>query len=494
MNTATLPSTISRPVRPALRLADGAVLMSLIAVLLVVRGFAFGSPVYGMDDQLYSFIGARLLEGEWPFVDWWDRKPFGLFALFAFAHATGGPGPAAFQLLAGTFVLGGAWLVYRAALALTDRVGAALAAVVMVVLLTLYSGAGGQSEAFHVPMMVAAMYLVRDHRAVQFRRRALVAMAICGLALQVKYTVLPQCLFLGLWCLWSLHRHGTPPRSLLGNAGLFVALGLAPTFAVAGLYAAMGEFDAFWFANFESFFLREGAGVSRFHAGQLGWVLPLALPLLGAAVVARLTHARCNSQYRFYALWSASVVATVLLPSTIYLFYLGALAPCVALLSTPLFAKAGRWGRVPGLAVVLVLVGQLDLPERYSQVPAEAREAHRFAAAVRAHVDASERCLLVFDGPMSLYRLSGGCAMSRFVYPDHLNNRLERDALGVSQTGEVARILARAPAVIVTADRPVTPQNREAARLIGDAIAADYVPLAQTQVNGRMLTAWRRVR
>ena len=36
------------------------------------------------DEQIYSFIGWRILSGELPFVDWWDRKPFGAPSRFTY--------------------------------------------------------------------------------------------------------------------------------------------------------------------------------------------------------------------------------------------------------------------------------------------------------------------------------------------------------------------------------------------------------------------------
>ena len=496
MTSSALPSSFSVafPQRADLR-GDATVLACLVLLLVVVRGFAFGSPVYEMDDQLYSFVGWRMLHGELPFADWWDRKPFGLFALFAFAHAIGGPGPEAFQVLANMSVLGGAWLVYRAARPLCDRPGAALAAGYMIVLLTLFSGASGQSEAFHAPLMIAAMFLVRNPDAVDFRRRALASMAICGLTLQVKYTVLPQCLFLGLWCLWVLHGRPANWSAMVRDAALFAAIGLIPTVAVAAFYAWVGEFEAFWFANFVSFFLREGYMESRFHPRQALWLLPLSLPLLFAALYWKMQGGpRVPRLYAFYAAWSLSVLATVLLPSTIYLFYLAALAPCIALLATPFLAQTRLLNLAPAALVLYLLTSIMDLPERYAVVPAEAEEARRFAAEIARYVDGTDKCLYVFDGTMSFYRLSGGCRMTRLIYPDHLNNRLEAPAVGILQEVELARILANKPAVLVTASEAVTPQNPRSTALIADAITRDYAPLAQADINNRIITAWRRVR
>ncbi|TAD85892.1 MAG: hypothetical protein EAY70_00310, partial [Sphingomonadales bacterium] len=171
----------------------------------------FGDPNADIDEQLYSLIGNAMREGMVPFVDLWDRKPFGLFAIFAFAHALGGPGPAAYQVLAAIVTLSGAVMTFMLARDFADRWTAAAAGLLYVVLTALYGAHSANSEVFFIPMMLGMAMLVRspDHpRAVA---RALAAMLIGGLALQVKYTVLPQCLFFGLWALWGQFTRGMPP-------------------------------------------------------------------------------------------------------------------------------------------------------------------------------------------------------------------------------------------------------------------------------------------
>ena len=68
-------------------------LAPLVLALAVVatRAIWLGDPAADYDEQLYSLIGLRWLDGALPYADLWDRKPAGLFALFAMAHAVGGP-------------------------------------------------------------------------------------------------------------------------------------------------------------------------------------------------------------------------------------------------------------------------------------------------------------------------------------------------------------------------------------------------------------------
>ena len=472
---------------------DLPVLLGLALLIVVVRGSSFGNPVADFDDQLYSFIGERMLHGELPFVDWFDRKPFGLFAIFAFAHAIGGPSEVAYQALAMLFTLGGALLTYHLARSLADRVGAFTAAAFYVVLMSTYSGNSGQSEAFFVPLMMAAMALVRDPTRVDAGKRALWAMTLCGAVLQIKYTVLPQCAFLGSWSLWGQFRRGVGPANLAKSASLYAALGVAPTVLVGLFYLAVGGWDEFWFANFVSFFERNASMESRFHISQLTWIVPLALPLLSAVYCAlRVEAPRDPPRYFYYVLWSCSVVATVLLPKTIYLFYLASLAPCVALLATPFYSRGTLLRAGPAVILLAFTIHILDLPERYTREAAERRDFALLAAKIAQHVDGQSRCLYVYDGPTALYRASGGCTMTRLIYPDHINNALETGAVGVDQATELTRILANKPAVIVTASRAVTPQNPQTTQLIEQATKRDYQPIARARVDIRIITAWAR--
>ena len=114
------------------------------------------------------------------------------------------------------------------------------------------------------------------------------------------------------------------------------------------------------------------------------------------------------------------------------------------------------------------------------------------AAAIAPHVGQDSDCLWLFDGPTALYRMTGSCVPTKFVYPDHLNNALEVNALGVSQVAEVARVLATRPGAIVTASSPMTIQNAEATALVEAALERDYVEDLSVDMHDRTLTAWIR--
>jgi hypothetical protein len=52
-------------------------------LVLATRAWIFGNPVVHIDDQFYMLVGERMRLGDLPFVDVWDRKPIGLFLIYA---------------------------------------------------------------------------------------------------------------------------------------------------------------------------------------------------------------------------------------------------------------------------------------------------------------------------------------------------------------------------------------------------------------------------
>ena len=465
----------------------------LLVALLATRAIFFGDPVADYDEQLYSFIGWRMTQGDWPYVDLWDRKPFGLFAIFALAHALFGPGAIAFQLLAGAAAFAGALLVYLLAREQVDRASAVVAGVLYLLFLALYGSQSGQSEAFHTPMMLAMLWLVRDWRRPDAPRRVALAMLIGGLALQVKYTVLPQCLFFGAWALLGEWRMGARLPRLARRAALFALLGVLPTVLVALFYLWRGHFDEFWFANFVSFFDRVSPPGGRLRHDLVIAYIPLALMVFpGLYAAFRMNPPREWGAYWLHAAWLLAALATVLLPGTVYGYYYAALVAPAILTALPIIDRKGPLRFVPAVLLLLFAAQLYNPAGRYAGSLAERRVEARLSSAIAPYVGSEHDCLYVFDGPTVLYRTTGSCLPSRFVYPDHLNNALETPALGVSQTDEVARILANHPGVIVTASRAVTPQQPDNLARVRDATGRNYRPLITMSLHDRAITAWVR--
>src|SRR3954464_6565147 len=100
----------------------------MLALALLLRSAWFGDALAGYDEQYYLLVGDRMLHGALPYVDIWDRKPVGLFAIFAAIRLLPGDGIIAYQVAALLFAVATAWLVQHAARRIGATPLAALAA------------------------------------------------------------------------------------------------------------------------------------------------------------------------------------------------------------------------------------------------------------------------------------------------------------------------------------------------------------------------------
>ncbi|MDE2302682.1 MAG: glycosyltransferase family 39 protein [Sphingomonadales bacterium] len=476
---------------------EGPGLALMFALTLATRLPFLGHPAADFDEQLYSLIGQRMRLGAIPYVDLWDRKPPGLFALFWLAHAIGGDGPAAYQGLGLLACLGGALCVWRLARRMTGPGTAAFASGLYPLLMALYGSESGQSEVFFTPLLAGmALLLVRAEEAAHARRAlqlCLVAMAMGGLVLQVKYTALAQCLFFGLAALVVLHRRGWRARRLAGAAGLFAVLGVLPTLLAWLVFMRLGAGDAFVFANFVSITRRAALPLSFTLRAQLLFALPLLLLAAGGAL---LRHERLAGRARALWLvaagWLAAGLAGLFMGSTLYTYYYAALVPSVILVALPMFDPRGALGGVTLAAALAGLLVVFDPPGHVAASRSERATLGRMVRLLAPQVGARRHCLFVFDGPVALYRLAGSGLPTRFIYPDHLDNRLEEHALPVSPESEVARILAARPGAIVTTRDAITLRNRATDAEVTAALHRSYRLLATFDFQDRRLALYAR--
>lgn len=465
--------------------------IALAIAVLALRVMWYGDAVADYDEQIYSHIGLGLLEGQLPYVDTWDRKPFGLFALYALAHLVGGPGPWSYQVLATLFVLFGAWQVRNLLLPLTGQVGALFLALLYPLGMSVWDNHSGQSEAFFMPFLLGAFTTVLSERDETQPRHLARAMLLCGLALQIKYTVLPACLFLGLQSLWYLRKNGADAARLLVLAASYAAIGLAPTIIVGLAYAAIGSSDAFWFANFVSIFEREGLG--RWYPNIILSTSILLIPAaFGLVAVVWQRSLFKDPRYLAFVGFTLALMLGAFLPRMVVLYYLAMPVAGILLVAAPLLSGLSR-SRMAAYALAASLWIIASAPAAHWNMTRENRQSLEDLVAVASpHVRGTGRCLWIHDGPVALYRLTGSCVPTRFAYPDHLNNWREHKALEVDQATEVKRILATRPPVIVTADKPVTEPNEDVARLVERELADHYEVLATRPILVRDITVWKR--
>lgn len=447
-----------------------------------------------VDEQFYLLVGQRMIEGWAPYADIWDRKPVGLFLIYAAIRLLGGDGIVQYQLVATAFAAATAGVIYLLARRGTGTPAAVGAALIYGALLAPINGAGGQSPVFYNLLMAGAALLAvrageaRD-RAV-WRHRGIAAMILAGLALQVKYTAVIEGAFFGLWLLWTGRRFGASWRVLRAYAALFAAVALTPTALAAAWFASIGAFDAFATANFLSIFQRTAPPAAFEQAALAHTVRMLALAaVLAAFALLAMWRRRQDDDRLFLSLWMVFAVAGFFAIGNYYDHYaLPLLVPLAAILSR-LFDRG-----IVGALAFAALFAQATLFGllRYSPVGQAQATVAAMTAAIRPATLRGE-CLFVADTPLVLYLTTQACAPWRYAFPFHLLDATEAATGDSGQAGAMRAILASAPGAIVTGAPAFTPTVQQAnVALLERILAARYTLVSRYPDRGRTYLVWLR--
>lgn len=454
-------------------------LVALLLLALALRAPDFGNPIIHTDEQYYLLVGDRLVHGAWPYIDIWDRKPVGLFLFFAAARMFPGDGTVAYQVMALLFATATAWVLGRIARRLgANPIGALIAGAIYLLWLPLLSGRGGQAGVFFNLFMAVGAWLVLmlPDRAERRRTGAIVVSGavtclLAGLAIQTKYTPAIEGAWFGLVHLWFLRRAGASWPLMIGAGALWLALGLAPTLAVIGVYAAHGTraLDAFWYANFTSIFRRSAysypTGLIERRLAGIGAEL---LPIVVCATIAMRADLR-RTGMQLTLVWLAAALVPFVLMGVFFDHYaLPLLVPLLALAAPVL-------GRHRGFALAIVAVGitifSVEAAVRRDDVPG----VRALAQVVKAN--SGRECPYVFVGDAIVYHLADACLPTPYAFPSTLAYAPDDGATGVDETAEVRRILAARPPVIVTASEPLAEWDLGAEEQVRRALELYYRPV-----------------
>lgn len=467
----------------------------LLAVAIVARAQTFGNPVIGYDEQFYLLVGDRMLHGALPFVDIFDRKPIGLFLIYAGARLLGGDGFLAYKLVALAFVLVTALGVYALARRMAGQFGALAAASIFILWYNFMGGEGGQSPVFYNPFMLAgaAFVLAAIDRPGRLGLFGYGAMLSVGLAIQIKYCVLFEGVYFG-WALIAIALwQGRGWRQALVLAPIWVVLALAPTALVFGVYAALGHADALFFTNFVTVFA-QGRNPLATQLLDLLEIAAILAPLLIIAGVGHgkkmIPHMGAASLFLWGWLFASLFGALAFWRFNNPHYALPVLLP-LAILIAPVFDAHPRRPVVTWLLLGMTMImAQLVLSD-LEQRRGGAREAMILARAAQP----GPGCIYVYSSYPALYMLTNSCMLTRWIFPGTLNMKDEASpmAIGTDPAGEMARILAARPKAIVD-ERPVSRFGNPATRaLIDRAVARDYVMAAcVTLSSGRQHMVFRR--
>lgn len=477
----------------------------LLVVAIAARAAQFGNPVVQVDDEFYLLTGDRMLHSALPYVDIWDRKPIGLFLIYAAIRLLGGAGVLQYQLVATVFAAATGFVVARIARNLAGPHGAAAAGVVYILYLGMFGGEAGQSPVFYnLLVALGAWAMTGIARREGFGARGfgigLGVMLLIGAAMQVKYTALFEGVFFGLALLWLAWQRGARPGRLVAMSAAWIAVALLPTAAAWGWYAAIGHGDAFVQANFLSILDRssDGFGVT---VERFGWIATCLAPLGVAAWLGRgLARPTGEDVGRLLQGWAIAAIGGVLIFGTFFDHYALPLIAPLAVLAAPWFDDAGaglvlasseRRLRVPAGVAMMVLVTALSL-----QLINDNRrnrgwgpQVERMADFIRPQL---KDCLYVFDGEPSLYRLTGSCLPTRWPFSSHLSLTRESRAIGTDPLAEIRRIMARRPEFVVATSGHDRDLNPQAIGLMRGLLARDYVPALDVPVGGVRRIVYRR--
>lgn len=493
-----------------------AVALLLLLFTLVVRAIGWGPSVINPDESIFSLAAREVVDGHLPYLTLFDNKPVGSTLILASAFALFGQSVLVARLVGVAFAWASGMLL--AALARAGGFGRAEALVAGLVQIAYLSalGLGGQAtltESMLTPFTVlAALLMQRLVRTGSRRTRvllALVAGLACGVAVLIKIVpILPGLAIAATSLLLAVLRGRTvgetgaageaggvglqgPPRTTLGEAVLLLAVfgaaALAPMLAAAGIYAANGAFDRFWWSNFG--FARAYAAIHPSPATiaqRLGTTVDTIWPLLILSVAALLDMAltwRRSGEWRdrtgdlaLVALaWLGAEVVTASASLQFFPHYfLTILAPLVILSAFGIRAiarwmdtvDAGRAALVLGALAALVAVErtQVDMARDRLATPDIPR---RVAAAIKGaggQTGGRAPTLFVTNYKLSgIYLLTGSpLPPTRFAVPAHLFSR-QSGMTGADPQVEVAQVLAARPAFVVFDDAEPLPAWAQAA-------------------------------
>lgn len=468
--------------RPGL-IAGAAILLAAFCI----RCVQFGNPLIHVDENFYLLVGDRMLQGALPYVDIWDRKPVGLFLLFAGIRLLGGDGIVQYQVVATLFAAGTGLVIARIVQPMAGRAAAVAAAVAYLLLLGLVGGSGGQAPVFYNLFVAGAALavleaLTRDAPSAAFVRRAgAAAMVLVGIALQIKYTVVFEGVFFGLALMWASWRTSRRPVRLAADALLWIVLALAPTVLALAYYAWIGQTEAFVYANFLSIAARSTAnGAELLHRLANTWRV-LQLPVLAVALSMLLQpwrwFPRGGATFRFTLAWLGAAAAGYLLFGTYFNHYALPLFPPLAAAAASLFAYRRRNLGLVAAGLMLV-AGTTAYGVVIHKLKLKRGGQREMAAMVEAIRPRLTDCLYVWNGDPMLYHLTGSCLPTRYPFPGHLNLLRESPAIGIDQATEVRRILAGRPRLIVDREPIARDFNPKVTAIVRAELRRAYRPAA----------------
>lgn len=428
---------------------DKSLFAVLLAIAVILRCDTFGDPNLHGDEVFYHQVGLALHHGVLPYVDIWDRKPFGLFALFylitAFSDA-----PLAYELAATVFSAATAYVIAKISQAWTRPLGAVLSGICYLLWLGPLQGFGGQSPVFYNLLIASAALLVQraQPRLAAGDRpwRVTVAMLLGGCAITIKTAAFAEAGFFGLISLATLLRSPIGRARAVRTGLAWALVGLAPTLAIAAGYALAGHWPEYWHAMVRANLARPPA----WHSASIRVTIMFVIlaPLLIPAVLGLIEQERRSR--RFVVLWLCAALVGLLAVPNFYLHYaLPLLVPICVAASTFFARPVIGIGTTVAIAILSMTIAPIF---RFGNTAHSRRAIAELTRTVREHRGSGP--LFLYDAPPQLYQTTGQPFVTPLVFPTHLSFADERDVSHLSTLDETRRVLALRPGAVVMAVYP----------------------------------------
>jgi 4-amino-4-deoxy-L-arabinose transferase-like glycosyltransferase len=481
--------------------------LALFAAALVLRLPAFTSAVIDPDEGLYVVQAEAWLRGGWPYLAVWDMHPPGAPALLTPAHALV-PDPVLALRLTGVLAVGTTACLLRA---IAIRLGAAPATGLAAGLLYIghsvtLGGLATNTEILFAPFvaLTALILLAEALRTAPPRvSRVLLAGLSAGIALWVKQlTALESS---ALWFTLAVvamasRRAGIGRLAVLAAA--FAAGAGAPSIGVGLGYWLAGHGADWWQGNFLAPLAYVGAP-GLYPGARVGLllILPTLAPLFVPAAGLALPDAAGRRALRLLLPWTAAAFLAMAAPGRFYEHYfLILLSPLSLLAAFGLAAilrfavrpAAGRAAFVAMLAVLVAIpVATMLLPRLAYGLGLRGEDPVRAVARVATANLAPGEALYVVNWHVITYALAGRAPPTRYAFPEHLIGRNPALA-GGDLPGELARVLALPPGVIVMAPTRWRAISEEARATIEATLRRDYRLVETVPDPAGPVEVWRR--
>lgn len=410
-----------------------------------------GNPIAGWDEDFYLTFSRFMTSGSVPYVDVWDWKPIGIYLIYyPAALFPDWWGVFAYQALGMAAIAATSFLIFKFAAHLGWGQGGIWGAILYILWTILLKGHDGQTPVFYNLVIIIAAYIIVKSELLNGRWFIpnICAMILCGCALQIKYSVIFESIYFGIFLIIREYSLRQSLKKLIFRVSAYAFAGAVPTLLVAGWFFANGYGDAFIQANITANIQRGPDPSSMMVRNFLVTSALMLLPMLAALKLVRIGSKWSERPVaeKFLVGWLFAALAGFLfLPPWFDHYGLSLLmVACVA--SSAFLQKLSEKRRaLIAFMLVVAIAGQALFFFR-EKAQGSAQQLVELANATGRGTGS----LFIYRAPHALYWLTGRPLPTRFLFNGALSNMRNRPAMGVRQEDEIIRIFdVEKPEVVV---------------------------------------------